>query len=161
MTEINQASPGDGAESLPVDLEACVMRLETAVFKGMSEEVEPYDLTHVEFSLLRACMRRQECTATELARVLPVDASRISRVVNTLVNLGLLQRRRLRSDRRTVMLTLTDEGTELTTRLHERMQEYYATLVAGISADDLRILEDATSRILANYDAIRESPRAP
>ncbi len=132
------------------------MRLETAVFKGMAEEVEPYDLTHVEFSLLRACMKRQECTATELARLLPVDASRISRIVNTLVNLGLLRRRRLRSDRRTVMLNLTDEGRDLTIRLHERMQEYYVKLVEGISAEDLRILESATSTILSNYAAIRE-----
>ena len=122
----------------------------------MAEEVEPYDLTHVEFSLLRACMKRQECTATELARLLPVDASRISRIVNTLVNLGLLRRRRLRSDRRTVMLNLTDEGRDLTIRLHERMQEYYVKLVEGISAEDLRILESATSTILSNYAAIRE-----
>lgn len=157
MTET--ISPENRAVSLPADLEACVMRLETAVFRGMAEEVEPYDLTHIEFTLLRACMRKNECTATELARVLPVDASRISRIVNTLVNLGLLSRRRLRSDRRTVMLTLTEEGNELTARIHERMQEYYARLVEGISADDLRILENATSRILANYDAIRETPR--
>ena len=147
-------------QELAADLEACVMRLETAVFKGMTEEVEEYDLTHVEFTLLRACMEKGECTATELARVLPVDASRISRIVNTLVDAGSLRRRRLRSDRRTVMLTLTEEGRDLTRQLHERMQAYYARLVAGISSEDLHVLESATTRILANYVAMRESPPA-
>ncbi len=158
MTTENQEFQNDSVRESAVDLEACVIRLETAIFKGMMEEAAPFGLNHVEFSLLNACIQRNECTATELASVLPVDASRISRVVNTLVDMGMLRRRRLRSDRRTVMLSLTEEGSELAQRLHERMREYYAKLVDGVSTEELRVLESTTTKILANYDAMKDSP---
>ena len=57
------------------------------------------------------------------------------------------------------MLSLTEEGMSLTTRLHERMQQRYARLVEGVSESDLRVLESATARILANHLAMSETPR--
>ena len=141
------------------NLEDFVMRLETAVYRGIATEMEPFGLSHVEFFLLRACLEKRERNAAELAQLLPVDASRISRTVNTLVDGGLLRRRRLRSDRRIVMLSLTEEGIDLTTRLHERMQQRYAKLVEGVSESDLRVLETATARILANHLSLPETPR--
>lgn len=144
-------------QSAAANLEDFVMRLETAVYRGIVAEMEPFGLSHVEFFLLRACLEKKERNAAELAQLLPVDASRISRTVNTLVETGLLRRRRLRSDRRIVMLSLTAEGLDLTTRLHERMQQRYTSLVEGVSDRDLRVLESATARILANHQALAET----
>ena len=59
---------------------------------------------------------------------MPTDPSRISRMVTKLVDMGLLRRRRLRNDRRIVMLRLTPEGNELTSQLVEQAQLYYAAL---------------------------------
>ncbi len=124
--------------------------------KGVADEVRPYDLTPVEFNLLRTCMEVNECTATDLAKVLPVDASRISRIVTKLVDMDLLIRRRLRSDRRTVMLRLSDNGKEMTSMLSGRIQEYEAKLLEGISEEEKSLMASITFKILANHAAMEQ-----
>ena len=111
----------------------------------------PYYITSLEYGVLRDCMIKGECTATELAATLPVDASRISRIVNTLVERGLLIRRRLRDDRRVVMLRLSDEGRELTSTLNQRMQAYNARLMENVAEEELSVFASVARKILANH----------
>lgn len=139
------------------DLEACAMGLMIAVEMGIADEVAPYDLSPIEFNLLRACMDMGECTATQLATLLPVDASRISRIVNGLVNKGLLLRQRQTYDRRIVMLRLSDQGYELTESLNQRVQIYDNRLMEGISSGEMRAFVATARKILANHEAIRQS----
>ena len=144
-------------ETPAIDLGAHVTDLGIAVTRGISDILAPYGLFPVDFSLLRACQRMGECTATQLAEVVPTDPSRISRVVTKLVDLGLLIRRRLQDDRRMVMLRLTDEGTDLTSQLYGHTQAYYAALMEGIAAEDLRAFTSTTSRIKENYHRLEEA----
>ena len=55
-----------------------------------------------------------------------------------LVDMGLISRRRLRDDRRVVMLSLTEEGSALTLKLHQKVQEYDSRLVEGIARTNWR-----------------------
>ncbi len=139
------------------ELEACAVGLMQAIDMGISNEVGPYDLTPIEFNLLRACMDMGECTATQLAAVLPVDASRISRVVNGLVNRGFLIRQRQTHDRRIVMLRLSDEGYTLTETLNQRVQLYDNRLMEGVTEEEMRAFIETTNKILANHESIRQS----
>ncbi len=157
MTDTKPRSRRRRAEIPNADLQTCVNHLVNVVDKGAASEAAPYDLIPLEFSLLRACMEKGECTATQLAEVLPVDASRISRVVNRMVDMGLLRRRRLRSDRRIVMLTLTPRGNDLTLRIHQRVQVYDAKLIDGVSEREMRSFVATTFKILANYNAMKEA----
>lgn len=139
-------------EPSAIDLEAHAAALTLAVTRGISEILAPHGLFPVDFSLLRACWRiGDECTATQLAELVPTDPSRISRIVTKLVDLGLLSRRRLPDDRRMVMLRLTGEGSELTSQLDGRAQAHYAALMEGIAAEDLRIFVSTSARISENY----------
>ena len=149
--------PESEGQASHVDLGACVTSLASVIVKGMAEVVEPHGLTPMEFSLLRACMSAGECTATELAAVLPVDASRISRLVTRLVDRDLLIRRRLRDDRRIVMLRLSDQGTELTNLLDGRIREYDARLTENIGMEEMSVFESVTLKILANHEAMLSS----
>ncbi len=140
--------------SLASSLEDRVAGLMTAVEKGTMEVLAPDDLIPLEFKMLQFCLYRDECTATQLAEILPTDPSRISRLVHGLVQRGLLSRRRLESDRRVVMLTLTGDGVELTRRLEQRVHEFYQALTEGISEEDLRAFMSASLRMMENYDAL-------
>ena len=95
-----------------------------------------------------------ECTATQLVGLLPVDAARISRLVNGLVDRGLMLRRRPRSDRRVVILRLSPEGEELASDVTLHMEGLYAGLTQGLSQEELRAFSTAALRIIANYEAI-------
>ncbi len=137
-----------------IDLAKSVTSLMNVVSKGMEEELDPYGLTPLELNLLRTCIERGECTATELAEELPVDASRISRIVTILVDKGLLVRRRSRSDRRIVMLSLSDKGNEQIATLVQRLNTYDAKLTENISAEDMRGFVSTATKIIANHAAL-------
>lgn len=132
--------------------------LANAVERGLAKELAPYQLTPMEFNLLRFCLIEQgeEITATQLAQMLPVDASRVSRIVTAVVDRGLLVRRRLPEDRRVVMLHLSDEGRELTLQALRGMDAFVAGLMEGISEDDIRVFVSVFSRMVANHAAFME-----
>ncbi len=144
------------AEASQPNLGACVADLMNVFDKGMTDEVEAYDLSSLEFSILRTCMQRGECTTTQLAEMLPVDAPRISRMVTRLVNMGLMSRRRLQDDRRVVMLRLTKRGNELTLQIDQRVRRYDAKLMEGVTEEEIQVFASATARILANYVALHQ-----
>ena len=124
------------------------------IYKGIAAEVAPYDISPVDVQLLMICLERGECTATQLARLLPVDASRVSRLVTGLADRGLLRRRRLRSDRRVVMLRLSPDGRRLTSELAQKMQQYYENVTDGFSEKDMSRFAAIALGIIANYEAM-------
>ena len=147
----NQTGQTEG-DTPTIDLGVHVTDLGIAVTRGIGDILAPHGLFPVDFALLRAFRRiGDECTATQLAEVVPTDPSRISRIVTKLVDLGLLSRRRLQDDRRVVILRLTDEGRELASQLYGSTQAYYATLTEGITGEDLRVFASTTGRIMENY----------
>lgn len=150
--------PRNSQTVTPVDLGECVTSLVKSVTKGMADRVAPYGLVPLEFSILRVFLDRRECTASQLAEVLPIDSSRVSRMVNKMVEMGLLRRRRLRNDRRVVRLTLTEEGMALTSKIHQRVQAYNAELTEGVSNEEMTVFAAITSRIAANSAALKEEP---
>ena len=74
-----------------------------------------------------------------------------------MVAMGLVRRRRLLSDRRVVILTLTDEGLTLTQDLNERVQAYDARLCEGVSEEQMAILTVVVARVMANHVALTRS----
>ncbi len=151
-----QHAPDRRIEDLSANLGVFIADLFNALDKAMTREVAPHGITGLEYSLLWHCLEGER-TATQLAQVLPVDGSRISRVVTGLVDRGFLRRRRLRTDRRIVMLRLTEEGMELTSGIFENMTRYYAALTEDIGEEEMHIFVSVTSRIVANHAAMEKS----
>ena len=141
----------------PTDLGTCVTGLVNAVARGMAETVAPHGLTHIDFALLRLFLRVEEWTTTQLAQTLPIALSGISRSVSKLVDMGLIRRRRLLSDRRVVILTLTEEGLRLTQELHIHVQAFDSRLCEGVSEEDMAVFASVSSRVMANYAAFGQS----
>ncbi len=157
MTDRESRDDPDCRDGYPlINLGADIANLFNVLDKSMAQKVAPHGITGIEYSLLWYCLEG-EWTATRLAQVLPVDAARISRIVTELVDKGLLSRRRLRSDRRIVMLRLTEEGRELASHISQEMQRYYVILTEGIGEEEIRVFEDFISKIIANHAAAQSS----
>ena len=148
-----KALVGTRGQTAPTDLGTCVTGLVNAVARGMAQIVSAHGLTHIDFALLRLFLGVEEWTNTQLAQALPIAPSSISRTVTKLVDKGLIQRRRLLSDRRVVILTLTQEGMALTQDLHRRVQAYDAGLCGSVSDEEMGVFTSVTSTIMANYAA--------
>lgn len=70
--------------------------------------------------------RKTHMSVNELAELLDLDKSTVSRVVEQLVNNNLLLRETHTKDRRFVTLDLTPDGKELFQSTEQRMEGYYA-----------------------------------
>ena len=159
MADLNPPGEQDhGTESLANQWRIRIAELNNLAIKSLTTQVADHGLTPMEFDILRICDTfDRECTATELVRFLPVDPGRISRLVNTLVDRGLIRRRRTREDRRIVMLRLSDEGKEITSRIMEDLSQYNARLIEGVGADEMQVFLQVTSHIIDNLDTVEES----
>ena len=135
----------------------CVTGLANAVARSIAELVESNGLMPLDFALLRLFLEREEWTTTQMAEALPVTLSRVSRVVTKMVGMGLMRRRRRHSDRRVVMLALTEEGKALTLELHRSVQAYDARLSEGVSAREMAVFTSVTSKVMANYASLVQS----
>ena len=155
-----QQSPNSQAGAPSADLGTCVAGLLNAVARGMAQIVAPHGLTHIDFTLLRQFVGVEEWTTTQLAQVLPLAPSGTSRTVAKLVGMGLIQRRRLLSDRRVVVLTLTEAGMALTQDLHRRVQAYDASLCEGVSEEHMAAFVSVTSKVIENYAVMAQAAQS-
>ena len=155
--EPTQQSPDSHARASYPDLGECVAGLVNAVARGMAQIVASHGLIHIDFAILRLLLGVEAWTATQLAEVMPLAPSGISRSVTKLVDMGLIMRRRLHDDRRVVMLSLTGDGRALTLDLHKRVQAYDARLSEGVSEEEMAAFISTTSKVMANYAALKQS----
>ena len=119
-----------------------------------------FTLSPLEYGVLNKCHRGEGNTVTELARIFPVKAPTMSRVVNKLVDRGLISRRRLSSDRRTVRLRLTREGRLVADRLGESLEESLALLMNGISDDERANFTVTAQKIMVNLENLEDKPES-
>ena len=138
----------------PTDLGTCVAGLINVVARGMAEIVAPHGLTHIDFAVLRLFLGVDEWTTTQMAQVLPLAPSGISRTVTKLVGMGLVRRRRLLSDRRVVILTMTEEGMGMAEHLQRRVQAYDASLCENICEDHMAVFFSVSSRVMENRSTL-------
>ena len=82
---------------------------------------------------------------SELAAALRCDNSNVTGIVDRLEDRGLVERRPADHDRRVKMLTITERGLDVRTRLTARLDVPPEPL-AGLSVEDQRALRDIMRR---------------
>ena len=124
--------------------------LASAIGKGLGEELAPMGVTPTQWAILEAAFAGNANTLTGLARIIPVDAAAISRHLDKLGDKGLIRRRRLRSDRRTVRIELTEAGRDLVLKLAPRVQANFARFFSGVTPDEQAQFIEVIRRMLEN-----------
>ena len=105
-------------------------------------------VTPSQWAILEAAFAGNANTLTALARIIPVDAAGISRQLDKLGDKGLIRRRRLKSDRRTVRIQLTEAGRDLVPRLAPLVLANNAKFLVGITTDEQAAFIDIIRRML-------------
>jgi DNA-binding MarR family transcriptional regulator len=79
--------------------------------------------------------RAKEMSLNELAELLTLDKSTMSRTTNNLVESGLVVRELHAEDRRYVTIKLTDQGNEVLQSIEGSMEQYYKSIFSSIPED--------------------------
>lgn len=98
------------------------------------------ELSYALVSLLFTIERTQPATATELAECERVTAPSVSRSLNRLEALGLIERTPDETDGRVTRICLTDAGRSERENILRSREEWLIDRLSSLSADDLRKL---------------------
>ena len=116
----------------------------------------PFSLA--EARVLQEVAQHDQTTATEVSRVLGLDAGYLSRVLLTFDRRGLVQRTRSNVDGRRTHLSLTRSGQAAFARLNQQSHDDVAAMLRRLSAEGQRRLVAAMSVIEQLLGAKPETP---
>lgn len=112
----------------------------------IQEIVRPYDLSVSQArALVYLGLRPEGAAMTELAEILVIDRTSLTRTMDKLVAAALVERREPAHDRRITQITLTPAGERVRETLMELLADHSARLLEGVTEEDIR----RTGRVLA------------
>jgi DNA-binding MarR family transcriptional regulator len=128
---------------------------QTASFQGFVREARLVELSPGRFATLMLIGRNPGISQTELANANGRDKSTLTPILEDLEKRGMILREKVKSDRRSYQLTLTDSGRRMLDELTECAKRHDARLDSIIGAKDrakfLSILQKISAEL--NRDA--------
>ena len=100
-------------------------------------------LSDIQLAALAALARHDSMTPGELAEHEKVQPPSMTRVIAVLEERGLVRREPHATDRRQVVLTVTDDGRDLVQRVRRRREAWLAQRLQELSPDERQILSAA------------------
>lgn len=95
-----------------------------------------------------------EATAGELAKAAELSPASVSTMLDNLERDGIVERTRSESDRRVVVVTLTESGRALLAEKRERFRGRGAAAMEGVSDADLEAAADVMHRLAGMLDEL-------
>ena len=136
-----QLSPVDGLAQL------------SFVIQGMLERrAAGYDLSIIQTRLL-GVLRDRKPTMHELARFLGLDKSSVTGLVDRAERRGLVARVPSTTDRRAVLVSLTDDGRSLVSQAAARFEADVLTMLSCLPPREGETLSRIVSRLLVTHAA--------
>lgn len=105
-----------------------------------------------QFRALDTVAAHGPCAVRELAVVMDLDPSSVTRAVSRLESADLIQKRRADHDHREVLVELTEEGRDLHTYFVDRAYDIYEEIFAVFAADERIVLAELLDRMLKSTD---------
>ena len=149
--EINQRN------SIHQDLGYWIGSLASALRKGLDRELAALEITSAQYAILEVCYRGEANSPSALARVIPVDTAAISRQLDKLREKGLIRRRRLTSDRRSIRVELTEEGRTLVPKLSPLMHVNNSRFLEGVTEGEQAAFSAIIQKMLRHAQSAVDS----
>ena len=135
-----------------------VRRLHQIHVAMFHEECGNFSITPVQFSLLTVLDKESSLDQVTLAAEVGIDRTNVADVITRLESRDLVERRDNPSDRRTRLVSITEEGREFRQRVHQCMESAQERFLAPLGEEDRHLF----MRLLRNLiDANNETGRAP
>ncbi|MFK7871103.1 MAG: MarR family winged helix-turn-helix transcriptional regulator [Roseobacter sp.] len=117
--------------------------------------LDPYELSLPQWVILSCLWRDGEITVSALADLVGNGLPATSRIVDRMVERGLVGRRKHKTDGRAIVVTLTDKGEELRhlSGFHQRIND---TLFLGFSQKEQSLAFSLLKRMQENAKAALE-----
>lgn len=101
-----------------------------------------------EWRTVMLLAERPGCTAIDIATSYAMDKMAVTRAVQRLIRMGMVERQRRASDKRSFSLRLTAKGDEFYATLLPTSTARYREFVDALSRDERRQLRELLSRLI-------------
>jgi len=118
--------------------------------------LEPLGLTYPQYLVLLVLWEQGEKSVKDLGAALMLDSGTLSPLLKRLEAAGLIRRRRNANDERSVVVSLTDEGSHLRRRASQIPSSLAAT--TGMAPAELSALRDTLTTLTAAVAAADSTP---
>lgn len=111
-----------------------------------------YNITMAQCHALVEIGRRSNLSLKELAEILELDKSTVSKTVEDLYKKGLISRAPLETDRRAIKINLTDEGFRNFERIENNMNRKFSEWYERIPENKREYVLDALKIYIDSFD---------
>jgi DNA-binding MarR family transcriptional regulator len=156
-------------ESKPLDIALSLYEIAGPIFVSLKEEVNPVmhqarshpDVKELTFTQLRILLAIEygKDQVGKLARSAQVAQPAMSKIVDHLINRGLVRRNPHPTDRRQIKLNLTPKGAAMTRRVRLKAAEKYVGAIKNLSASDRKKLVSGIAVIFGVIEKTRKEDK--
>lgn len=128
-----------------------VFLLETILFKDVEEHLKKYKLTYQQFNILRILKGQYPkcCSLSLLKERMLHKESDVSRLVDRLVNLGLVVKKENESNKRKIFICLSEEGQRLAASIDVN-DDGFRSIMKTLSNTDILMFNKLVHKLLAS-----------
>ncbi|MBD7912755.1 MULTISPECIES: MarR family winged helix-turn-helix transcriptional regulator [Clostridium] len=124
------------------------------VKKRLNKELEPYELTSVQFCVLKYMDIHSEdnnfSTAVNIAEMLDMDKPTVSAVVNRLIEKGYIRKSPHPTDGRAWVLSLTNRYRNNSDIFECISEKIMRSATVGMDEDEISFMQSTMSKIISN-----------
>lgn len=102
---------------------------------NLSKDLSRGNISFAQFYLMSYLTTSGELTMTDIARKMGHSTAAATGLVDRLEKLGYVERMHAEDDRRKVLVRITEQGTELVSKLREALQQRVAEAMSGKLAE--------------------------
>ncbi len=155
---------GTGLEAAEVVLDGFIEGLFRLMLDHHQTQVVEMDLTLVQAQALKL-LRAAPLPTSKLAAALGISAPAVTQLTDRLGRKRLIERQAVKTDRRAVMVAVTEKGERVIDGFRKRRNEVFADTLSRLSDRDRTEVIDALSKVVAVLGGHkpngREGLRAP
>ena len=111
--DVATAPSGRRLQPIPRSLPAILMRARESVMTHVRPVLRAFDMTEPQWRVLRTLASIEEVEVTQLAEMVFLLPSSLSRILKDLTDRGLIQRRTSQADLRKGLVSISDDGLAL------------------------------------------------
>lgn len=116
------------------------------------DQIKVHGFTSSQCYAMLEILKNGSLTMNELSDKMNLDSSTMTRVIDKLVRDELVYRDRDSSDRRIVVVSLTDKGSEAAKKLSSSVNEYYKKIVENIPEGEVLDILGCVSKLLKAFE---------
>ncbi|WP_370980267.1 MarR family winged helix-turn-helix transcriptional regulator [Agaribacterium sp. ZY112] len=110
-------------------------------------------LVPMQVRVLMTIHGQAQCTANDIVNVIQRDKAQITRLINGLIEQGLILKEPNPCDKRSQLLVFTERGQYVQNLLLEHLEASQKKMAAGLSQQELEQFESLAAKLASNLEA--------